>query len=139
MTTWSPRAWSNVFKLKFDGSSFLVASSWQISRGCRYNMSQGNRVCRTCRTRMRRGWLRLVRNKSCVSCSWNLENDKWTNGKHYTAVTNQISKLNGEVPRHVRHPRSILARMSGVSTKMSRECYTRKLLPWNLIFTESPR
>ena len=35
-------------------------------------------------------------------------------------------KLNGEVARHARHPRSILARMSlvsGVSTRLSRGCY----------------
>jgi len=71
-----------------------------------------------------RGCRRLVGNKSC---SWNLENDT-THGQTGSTTMQQTagyarSKLNGEVARHARHPRSILARMSGVSKRMSRGCY----------------
>jgi len=54
-------------------------------------------------------------------------------------------KLNGEVARHARHPRSIVARMScvsGVSTSKSRGCdedATGKLPPWNVGFTPPGR
>ena len=53
-------------------------------------------MCRTCRTRML-GRQRLVRNKSCVSGSWNLENDTTHGqmGSTYTAAdrrpTNRVS------------------------------------------------
>jgi len=72
---------------------------------------------------------------SCVSGSQNLENDT-THGQ--TGSTTHRSrpladadqsgkrKLNGEVARHARHPRSILARMSrvsGASTRISGRCY----------------
>ena len=62
--------------------------------------------------------------------------DTRINGQHYTPQQTADrpmrlarGKLNGEVARHnrhVRHPRSILARksrVSGVSTSMSRRCY----------------
>jgi len=85
---------------------------------------------------MLRGCWRLVRNRSCVSGSWNLENVT-THGQtgstiHCSRPPAEHSvrgKLNGEVARHARHarhPRSILARMSrvsGVSMRMSRVCY----------------
>jgi len=60
-----------------------------------------------------------VRNKSCVLCSWTLENDNTrTNGQHYIAAgrlpTNQVSacKLDGEVARHARLVADVIARMS---------------------------
>jgi len=43
--------------------------------------------------------------------------DRWS--------TNQVSawRAEWEVARHAQHPRSILARMSGMSTRMSQECF----------------
>ena len=57
--------------------------------------------------------------------------DTRTNGPHYTAadrwptpISEARGKLNGgKVARHARHPHSIFARMSRVSTRMSRGCY----------------
>jgi len=73
--------------------------------------------------------------------------DTRTNGQTYTPqqtagrpIRQARGKLNGEVVRHARHPRSILARISCVSARMSRRFYedaTRKLLPWKLtLFNE---
>jgi len=45
-------------------------------------------------------------------------------------------KLNGEVARRARHPRSILAVTSGASARMLYEDATRKLLAWNFSFTQ---
>jgi len=72
--------------------------------------------------------------ESDVSCSWNLENDT-SHGQKRSTTPRQTAgrpiryahgKLKSKVPRHARHPRSILARMSlvsGVSARMSRGCY----------------
>jgi len=53
--------------------------------------------------------------------------DTRTNGQHYTLqqTTGDQSggKLNVEIARHVRHPRSILDHMSCMSTRMPRGCY----------------
>jgi len=96
---------------------------------------------RACLTRMLRGCERLVRNKSCVSGSWNLENDT-THGQTGSTIHRSRPpsdhcawQLNGEVARHARHarhPRSILERMSGVSTRKCHDDATRNQLPWNL-------
>jgi len=64
--------------------------------------------------------------RTVVLVEFGERHDTRTNGQHYTAAdrrpTNQVlacSKLNGEVARHARHPRSILAGMSGVLARMS--------------------
>jgi len=95
-------------------------------------MSRGNRSCRTCWTRMLRGCERLVRNKSRACRARGL----WRTTRHtdklaalYTAAdrrpTNQVSAWQAERGSRStrRHPRSILARMSRVSARMSRGCY----------------
>ena len=95
-------------KLKFHGSSLLLASSWQYRED--------------------------VRNKSCVSCSWNLENN--------TRDTDRRAALHGSRPlAHqsgkrvaswtVKSPdifERILVRMSGVSARTSRGCYEETAL-----------
>jgi len=82
-------------------------------------MSRGNLACRrTRRTRSLRG--RLVRKKSCVSDSWNLEND--------TTNVAICRKLNGKVPTGAR---DILVAYRECR-RVCQENATRKLLPWNV-------
>jgi len=90
-------------------------------------MSRGNRTCRTCRTR-------ILARRSRVSGSWNLEKET-THGQTGSTTpqhadrrpTNQIAwqaELGSRRhARHVQHPRSILASMSGMSARTSRGCY----------------
>ena len=82
-------------KLKFHGSSFLGEDVTNMSRGKR-----------TCRTSLLQGASQGCPQQSCVSGSWNLENDTdtRTNGQHYTAAdrrpTNQKSAWQTERESH---------------------------------------
>jgi len=127
-------------KLEFNGSTFLV-SSWHP------------RGSRTCRARMLRGSSRRCPNKLHVSSSWILENDtthgrtgstyntaadrrpagRPTNHRKRVACWTSGSRLTCPTRRH---PREDLRKDVGVSARMPRGCYTRKLLPWNLSFSK---
>jgi len=73
-------------KLKFHGSSFLVASSWHLRENAANmpkEIGRVGRVGRGCYEDHRED----VRNKSCVSGSWNLENDDTKCGQTGSIIT----------------------------------------------------
>jgi len=112
----------NRLKLTSHGRSFLAASSWhprqdvantsreigRVGRRCYEDASDLSATSRACRAR---GLCRRTRHTG--------ERAALLHGSRPQAC----GKLKGKVARHARHPRSILARTSRVSARMSRGCY----------------
>ena len=97
-------------------------------------MSRGDRACRT---RMLATCPQQVVRVGLVEFAE--RHDTRTSGQQYTPqqtagrpIRLARGELNGEVARHARHPRSILAR---TCRRGCHEHATRQLLPWNIGYT----